>query len=699
MSSKRPLIEQFNGKNAIDIERWFRQYDIAMARLEITVEAVKVAELQSYLAGDAFNFYAAKVVDISSTRYNDLKASFISRFGVKTIAPNIAAHRRRLERNESIKTYFDAKIDLLERTGLSEEHVVAEIIEGLPDNYKSLLIATSIVKTDTLLETLIRIEANLPSVSRTAQPQKPVTTSHSNCTISHCDSTTADTASTTEDDESTPSTSQQTIPKAVTNQSNRSQTSNTTNSNYKSRPDNSAPQCLYCKDKGIVAYHWHRECSHNPKNAPQPDTASTTESQNMCALSSTTGHKAVVPTDNFVTVPAFINKDKTAVVLDTGSIPNLMSLKYAKTLKLQLNNSDTIEVTTAGGRPRRYFAAIVNLKIFDKLHRIRVAVLPHFSYNLLIGLPTLKLYNIIIDTTTRTAFVKNSSDCFNVVSTETSISSDSKPIALQSRRPSFKDPQRVTPQTASQTSTVLDPKPKHADIHRICVADTNPIALQPRRPSYKNSRQDSRQTSQQKCKTDAIAKYPKTSNVKELQRSRASINNFADTNTTLADEIKLKYSLHESQHKNKTVIFVDNPSIIKEVIERAHNESGHPGVNKTLFRLKNSFYFRNMRQRISAVLKNCLHCKLVKSTNQPIFSTLQRLHSPPRPLASLVATNTIVMETTADGINTIADLTNSRKTAVERTEAFQAMKKEKFDKQHHFAEFAVGDKVKRIISR
>jgi hypothetical protein len=100
----------------------------------------KVAKLMSYLDDDALEFYANKIApNLSTITWAETRGLMEKRFSSSTISPIIAATRRRLTKADTVKSYFDDKMASLEKTGLSEEHMVDQLTEGLPDSYKSHL--------------------------------------------------------------------------------------------------------------------------------------------------------------------------------------------------------------------------------------------------------------------------------------------------------------------------------------------------------------------------------------------------------------------------------------------------------------------------------------------------------------------------------------------------------------------------------
>jgi hypothetical protein len=68
-------------------------------------------------------------------------------------------------------------------------------------------------------------------------------------------------------------------------------------------------------------------------------------------------------------------------------------------------------------------------------------------------------------------------------------------------------------------------------------------------------------------------------------------------------------------------------SIRTEVIDVVHSspETGHPGLAKTLFHLKKSYYWPNMHQVIKQFLRNCYPCRRAKTSQDRYHGLLNPL--------------------------------------------------------------------------
>ncbi len=137
-TTKDVKLALYTGKNKILVTNWLNLFEVVIIALKEDED--KVAKLMSYLDDDALEFYANKIApNLSTITWAETRGLMEKRFSSSTISPIIAATRRRLTKADTVKSYFDDKMASLEKTGLSEEHMVDQLTEGLPDSYKSHL--------------------------------------------------------------------------------------------------------------------------------------------------------------------------------------------------------------------------------------------------------------------------------------------------------------------------------------------------------------------------------------------------------------------------------------------------------------------------------------------------------------------------------------------------------------------------------
>jgi hypothetical protein len=216
------------------VTNWLNLFEVVVITLKEDKD--KVLKLMSYLDDDALEFYANKIApNLSTLTWAETRGLMEKRFSSSTISPIIAATRRRLTKADTVKSYFDDKMASLEKTGLSEEHIVDQLTEGLPDSYKSHLYTARIKDTLEWLSIVSKLEADLEPKS--FKSHKSSQSNH--CTIAHCD-------------ESKSSSREK-------NFSNKPEQSRPPNKVFK-KSDKPRTPCRYCLKLGNKEWHWHKDC-------------------------------------------------------------------------------------------------------------------------------------------------------------------------------------------------------------------------------------------------------------------------------------------------------------------------------------------------------------------------------------------------------------------------------------------------------
>ena len=97
-------------------------------------------------------------------------------------------------------------------------------------------------------------------------------------------------------------------------------------------------------------------------------------------------------------------------------------------------------------------------------------------------------------------------------------------------------------------------------------------------------------------------------------------------------------------------------SIRTEVIETIHSspETGHPGLAKTLFHLKKSYYWPNMHQTLSRFIRNCHSCRRAKTSRDKYHGLLNPLPVADRPWRHISMDFIVKLPKTKQGMNAIA---------------------------------------------
>ena len=219
-----PKLSKFVGSaNGLPIEAFLNIFEYYFSSLD---DSLKLRKIGEYLDGDALGFFGTDIISEPTVSWHTTKDRFIHRYGHTDIPPILAAMRRKLQRNESIKDYFDEKCRYLRlERGLSEEARTHILTEGLPDSYRQHFYGRRFASTSEWLKTAQDIEADR---FRPGQSSRPQTSSHF----------------------------------TKTDNMSRPQSSNVSSKRDKTKPPYA---CKICRDRGETAFHWHNECPHNSK--------------------------------------------------------------------------------------------------------------------------------------------------------------------------------------------------------------------------------------------------------------------------------------------------------------------------------------------------------------------------------------------------------------------------------------------------
>ena len=132
----------------------------------------------------------------------------------------LAAIKRNLESNETVKDYYDAKCKILRGADISETHIADLLTNGLPERWRELLYGKRFTSLADWLMMIQDIEAD----HKKDKPKQRYT-----APVHYLDSK--------------------------------------SNSHYnQSGQTKTAPLCHICKRRGNRAYHWHSDCPHRDPN-------------------------------------------------------------------------------------------------------------------------------------------------------------------------------------------------------------------------------------------------------------------------------------------------------------------------------------------------------------------------------------------------------------------------------------------------
>ncbi|UYV70777.1 hypothetical protein LAZ67_8000572 [Cordylochernes scorpioides] len=156
-------LQKFNGsKSAIRPESWIKLYDFENNSLK---EDEKIKNLMYYLTDSALEWYADEIISNPAIkRWEVVKEKLIQRFGSYNANPIVSASHRRLKREESIENYFQDKIRLLNQTHLTKEEKINLLTDGLPNDWKDLIVAAQPTDTTKWFHIAASIEQNRASI-------------------------------------------------------------------------------------------------------------------------------------------------------------------------------------------------------------------------------------------------------------------------------------------------------------------------------------------------------------------------------------------------------------------------------------------------------------------------------------------------------------------------------------------------------
>ena len=156
--------------------------------------------------------------------------------------------------------------------------------------------------------------------------------------------------------------------------------------------------CKYFRRTGSVEYHLHKDCPQPKDQSGQPvDTPDSTQQIQQNNLMVKKSKSTDTLPERFYTIAGTINNHQTNLVLDTASTLNVLSLAFARAHNIKVNTREKTQLFLAGGSLITSGSATVAISIGHLKYRIKVDTIDNFGYKLLLGKPSLKLFQIIID--------------------------------------------------------------------------------------------------------------------------------------------------------------------------------------------------------------------------------------------------------------------------------------------------------------
>ena len=248
----------YSSKESISIKKWLNLYEIVCEAFKLTTDKAKITRMMAYLKEDALEFFSDDIApEIDSLTWDEVREKFESRFGSGETEPVTTAIRRRLKREETVKQYYDSKLPLLRRTGMTINGMCAILTEGLPQHYKSHFYGRRFDQTLEWLRLASDIEVDVNN-SNTFRPQNRKPNTGRTLTAS------------------------------------KAETGTNYGHNQSRKPNRSQQQtrkppypCRFCQELGRTEIHWHNECLNKRKvnaNAGAKDCAHTTANDDNSAV-------------------------------------------------------------------------------------------------------------------------------------------------------------------------------------------------------------------------------------------------------------------------------------------------------------------------------------------------------------------------------------------------------------------------------
>ncbi|UYV69112.1 hypothetical protein LAZ67_6002474, partial [Cordylochernes scorpioides] len=350
-------LQKFNGsKSAIRPESWIKLYDFENNSLK---EDEKIKNLMYYLTDSALEWYADEIISNPAIkRWEVVKERLIQRFGSYNANPIVSASHRRLKREESIENYFQDKIRLLNQTYLTKEEKIHLLTDGLPNDWKDLIVAAQPTDATKWFHIAASIEQNRASIQF-----KPKNKIHL----------------------------------ATKNNDNRK---------------NVCPfWCPICSKKGIKIKHWVTDCEDYDPNYKKDRLNQNTSVKQVCGAPELLNVSTLTNTPTqgafkLINISVEVNGIPAQAFVDTGATVSIINWRLFKRTRLQLQPNSDIHISQADGVTRTCGSLQTKVRIDKLIKPVTLHVMKNFKYPLLIGLDVASLFNLLIDVKDKTIYTK-----------------------------------------------------------------------------------------------------------------------------------------------------------------------------------------------------------------------------------------------------------------------------------------------------
>ncbi|UYV84632.1 hypothetical protein LAZ67_X002921, partial [Cordylochernes scorpioides] len=169
--------------------------------------------------------------------------------------------------------------------------------------------------------------------------------------------------------------------------------------------------CPICSKKGIKIKHWVTDCedydSNFKKDRPNQNTSvkqvcGAPELLNVSTLTNTPTQGAF----KLINISVEVNGIPAQAFVDTGATVSIINWRLFKRTRLQLQPNSDIHISQADGVTRKCGSLQTKVRIDKLIKPVTLHVMKNFKYPLLIGLDVASLFNLLIDDRDKTIYTK-----------------------------------------------------------------------------------------------------------------------------------------------------------------------------------------------------------------------------------------------------------------------------------------------------
>ena len=98
--------------------------------------------------------------------------------------------------------------------------------------------------------------------------------------------------------------------------------------------------------------------------------------------------------------------------------------------------------------------------------------------------------------------------------------------------------------------------------------------------------------------------------------------------------------------------------VVKDILQLAHDEGGHPGYAKCFERLTSSWYIRGLSRYLRDYLKHCSKCQVFQTRRHAPYGSMQPILTPAVPFHTITIDFILALPTSIDGFDTIMSVSD-----------------------------------------